>query len=79
MSSNQLKLKIVSFSLRDFLLPQSPHFTSEFERIASELLSQFHLFINSQIFALTEIEFYLTGPDHPDPFTHCDEIQKSCG
>ena len=28
---------------------------------------------------MVEIEFYITTPEHPDPFTHCHELQREFG
>jgi len=54
-------------------------FEAHFEKIATYLMNSAAMDVNGHRFRLVEIEFYLTGGAHPDPFTHCDEDQKTCG
>jgi hypothetical protein len=47
-----------------------------FDRMAQRLLNATRLMAAGQSHRLTEIEFYFCGPHHPDPFTHCDPMQR---
>jgi hypothetical protein len=55
---------------------------NHFQRIADYLFNKVTFSINGVEARFAEIEFYLTtkkSPVHPDPFTHCDKLQKQCG
>ncbi len=58
---------------------ENSSFQCAFELAADLLLNQAVLHVGSQPHRLVEIEFYWTGPDHEDPFTHCDAMQKEFG
>lgn len=49
-----------------------------FAEIASFLLNETILWVTGHPYRLVEIEFYYSGTQHPDPFTHCDPIQRQC-
>lgn len=53
--------------------------TDDFEKIAFELLNKWVLRVDSSIFRITEIEFYLNGSNHIDGYTHGHERQKKIG
>lgn len=46
-----------------------------FDQIADTLLNRTIMRVNGKPYRLVEIEFYACGETHPDPFTHCDEMQ----
>ncbi len=48
-----------------------------FDELASELLLRRRFRIGDQVHRLCEIEFYLDGPGHEDPFTHGAALQRS--
>jgi hypothetical protein len=48
-----------------------------FSRIAEVLLRKTALDVGGEPHELCEIEFYLHGEEHPDPFTHGQPIQRS--
>ena len=50
-----------------------------FERITEALLTETVLDVEGEAHELCEIEFYLHGEGHRDPFTHNDEHQRSSG
>ena len=50
-----------------------------FAAIAERLLNGTELFIARQAYRFLEIEFYLFGLDHEDPFTHHHTNQYHCG
>lgn len=50
-----------------------------FTQIAESLFSEYVLVAGDQQFYLAELEFYLNHENHPDVFTHGDEMQKTCG
>jgi 3-methyladenine DNA glycosylase Mpg len=50
-----------------------------FARIADQLLNGAQLVVADKAHRFTEIEFYYHGPDHLDPFAHCDPVQLNCG
>jgi hypothetical protein len=50
-----------------------------FQRIADLLLRRTVLDVAGQAHELCEIEFYLHGEEHADPFTHGQAIQRSTG
>jgi len=37
------------------------------------------MMIAGKTYRILEVELYLTGPGHLDPFTHCSNVQKECG
>lgn len=49
-----------------------------FDTIAAFLLGRVELVAGSDTYRFLEIELYYSGGVHPDPFAHCDEIQKEC-
>jgi hypothetical protein len=50
-----------------------------FQRIAEVLLRRTVLDVAGEPHELSEIEFYLHGEGHPDPFTHGQALQRSSG
>jgi len=54
-------------------------FQAKFDAIAENLMNSYILDINGKPHRLSEIEFYLQDDNHPDTFTHCDELQKTHG
>jgi len=50
-----------------------------FKRIAEDLLNQFVLISGEKSFRICEIEFYYTGVNHEDKYTHGHELQKTSG
>jgi hypothetical protein len=50
-----------------------------FQRIADRLLRATVLDVAGEAHELCEIEFYLHGEAHPDPFTHGQAIQRTTG
>lgn len=50
-----------------------------FRRIADRLLRRTVLDVAGEPHELCEVEFYLHGEQHPDPFTHGQPIQRSSG
>ncbi len=52
---------------------------SWFAAVAERLLNGAELVVVRQAYRLVEIEFYLFGSHHPDPFTHRRPIQFQCG
>jgi len=55
--------------------PRNP-LPGQFDRIADVLLNQTALLIGGRPHCILEIEFYLHGPYHPDPFTHGHPAQQ---
>lgn len=54
-------------------------FPETFALIADKILNETQLSANGKRYRINEIEFYLTGKAHPDPFTHQDKQQlTSC-
>ncbi|BCS83550.1 hypothetical protein QLL95_gp0573 [Cotonvirus japonicus] len=49
-----------------------------FVDLANTLLNKCHLNANGVKWRLTEIEFYLNGKIHVDPYVHCDPDQLLC-
>ena len=47
--------------------------------LSSLFLQGFELYINGKLHTILEVELYITSESHPDPFTHCNEVQKVCG
>jgi hypothetical protein len=45
--------------------------------MANYLLNEVTLIANGKKHRLVELEFYLTCKSHPDPYTHCDDVQKT--
>jgi hypothetical protein len=61
-------------------LEQTESVANWFARIASQLLGGVRLVVGGQPYRLVEIEFYYYCDNiHPDPFTHCDPLQRECG
>eukprot|EP01126_Amoeba_proteus_P035839 TRINITY_DN3624_c0_g2_i2.p1 TRINITY_DN3624_c0_g2~~TRINITY_DN3624_c0_g2_i2.p1 ORF type:complete len:280 (+),score=36.02 TRINITY_DN3624_c0_g2_i2:100-939(+) len=54
-------------------------FQEKFQSIATKLMNSYVLQINGKPHRLAELEFYLKDENHPDIFTHCGELQLSCG
>lgn len=55
---------------------------NHFQRISDYLFNKVVFSINGVEARFAEIEFYLTTKKssvHPDPFTHCDKLQKQLG
>lgn len=52
---------------------------SAFADIAARLLGEIELVVAGSPHRLREIEFYYQSDDHPDPFAHCDPLQKTTG
>lgn len=50
-----------------------------FDRLAERMLNGSHLLVQGLALRLVEIEFYLHGPEHPDPFAHRHPVQQFCG
>ncbi|MCA9692983.1 MAG: hypothetical protein KC636_25530 [Myxococcales bacterium] len=51
-----------------------------FQRVATRLLQETSLEIGGVAHRVVELELYYHGPPHhPDPFTHQDPLQQSCG
>ena len=50
-----------------------------FARIARELLNNYNLIVAGEKYRLVEIEFYCYAEEHPDVFTHREELQKEFG
>ena len=50
-----------------------------FARIADRLLNGARLVAGGEPLRFAEVEFYYFTAGHPDPFTHRDPLQRSCG
>jgi hypothetical protein len=50
-------------------------FQEQFDKLASALMNDYILDVNGRPHRLAELEFYLKDDNHPDTFTHCDELQ----
>ena len=50
-----------------------------FNKISRELLNNYNLIVAGSEYRLVEIEFYCYAEEHPDIFTHRDELQKEFG
>jgi hypothetical protein len=50
-----------------------------FTRIAERLLNGARLVAGGERLRFAEVEFYYFSAGHPDPFTHRDPLQRSCG
>ncbi|RKZ83057.1 MAG: hypothetical protein DRR19_19680 [Candidatus Parabeggiatoa sp. nov. 1] len=48
-----------------------------FPQTAQLLLNSTRFIVLQQSYRLLEIEFYYYSDQHPDPFTHCDPLQKT--
>jgi len=55
-----------------FALQSAP---GDFAALAELLLNRFELRVDGAPHRLVEVEFYLHGPEHADPFAHCDPLQ----
>jgi len=49
---------------------------SDFKRIAFDLMNNWTLRMESMLYRITEIEFYLKSETHDDTYTHGHELQK---
>ena len=58
---------------------KGPDYLSNFSSIASQLINQYILNINSHHYRLAEVEFYYINADHPDVFCHGDTLQSQPG
>ncbi|MFV8750744.1 hypothetical protein ACNOYE_09355 [Nannocystaceae bacterium ST9] len=58
--------------------PQANDLPAWFTAIAEVLLLRSTLWVGETPHALVEIEFYLSGEGHEDPFIHGDPIQRGC-
>jgi len=61
------------FNLNNILLGHDPNYQT-FDQITQILLSSYIEVGNKKLY-LCELEFYVTHDEHPDPFTHKDELQ----
>lgn len=52
---------------------------SALQHVAETLMNHWDLWIGGQPHCITELESYIHGPAHQDPYTHGDEGQNSCG
>lgn len=50
-----------------------------FAAIAAHLLDATDLLVAGKSYRMAEVEAYYFGPDHPDPFTHKDPVQREYG
>jgi len=50
-----------------------------FDGIAKTLMNNYTMVINGKPYRFADIEFYFKGGEHKDHFTHCDELQQTCG
>lgn len=53
------------------------HFEGYFTQIATFLMQETVLRAENQHYRFTELEFYFQSKDHPDPFCHNNDLQKS--
>lgn len=60
-----------------FAICSTDDIQQEFARLANLLLNGVDLMVNIESATIVEIEFYYKTPDHPDPFIHCDEWQRT--
>ncbi len=54
-------------------------YAASFQRMAELLLNTAICYVGGRPHRFTELEFYFTSPDHPDPFTHGDPMQCERG
>ncbi len=54
-------------------------YAASFQRMAELLLNTATCYVGGRPHRFTELEFYFTHPDHPDPFTHGDPMQCERG
>lgn len=59
--------------------PCAQEIPSWFARLARGLLHHMVLMVDHAPHDILEVEFYLTSPQHLDPFTHAHPSQTSCG
>jgi hypothetical protein len=50
-----------------------------FFALASRLLNSTDFLVNGIVYRLAELEVYYHNPDHPDPYVHCDPLQREYG
>jgi hypothetical protein len=60
-------------------LRSSDHLKPWFGRIAARLLNGARLVAGGESLRFAEVELYYFSAGHPDPFTHRDPLQRSCG
>lgn len=65
--------------MQTFLIEQRQISSENFDVVADILLNQTILSINSVVYRICEIEFYLNSENHPDKYTHSLEQQKEHG
>lgn len=73
---NSELVKLLTF---DPLSLNEEEIENEFDKISDTLLNKYILYINNIPHQLIEIEFYLNSENHPDVFTHGNELQKQLG
>ena len=54
-------------------------FAGWFAALADHLLNCTDLLVAGRVYRMAEVEAYYFGPDHPDPFTHKDAVQREFG
>jgi hypothetical protein len=54
-------------------------YAASFQRMAELLLNTATCYVGGRPHRFTELGFYFTSPDHPDPFTHGDPMQYERG
>src|SRR5437868_672564 len=62
--------------LLDSCLQLPGSYAQKFHVFAEGMLRQASLRCGEESFRLMEVEVYFTSADHPDPFTHGDELQN---
>lgn len=50
-----------------------------FTALAAHMLNRVDLLVTGEPYRMAEVEAYSFGPDHPDPFTHKDPVQREFG
>lgn len=53
--------------------------TAWFDAIATRLLTGCQFLVAGKPHRFVEVEVYYNAPVHPDPFAHCDPVQKQAG
>jgi 3-methyladenine DNA glycosylase Mpg len=51
----------------------------DFDELAEQILNKYQLVIAGVPYRIHEIEFYLSSEEYPDPYVHCDVMQKTIG
>ena len=67
-----LKIDFTSVKENKDIVPQ-------FNKIADMVLNKWVINVNNKHYRFSEIEFYLNHKQHPDTFTHGDEMQSILG